>query len=191
MNQQTTEKYLLEMLGISKEFSGVKALKHVNFRVRPGTVHALLGENGAGKSTLMKCLFGIYKRDAGRILLRGEEVNFQTPHDALINGISMVHQELEQVPDMNVMENVWLGRYPQKFGLIDSSAMYRETKKMLRALCGDIEIDPKQKLTGLTVSKRQMVDIAKAISYCCDIITLDELTSFLNEKEVEVLLEMN
>lgn len=190
MNQQTTEKYLLEMLGISKEFSGVKALKHVNFRVRPGTVHALLGENGAGKSTLMKCLFGIYKRDAGRILLRGEEVNFQTPHDALINGISMVHQELEQVPDMNVMENVWLGRYPQKFGLIDSATMYRETKKMLRALCGDIEIDPKQKLTGLTVSKRQMVDIAKAISYRCDVITLDEPTSSLNEKEVEVLLEI-
>lgn len=182
--------FLLEMLNISKEFSGVKALKNVNFRVRPGTVHALLGENGAGKSTLMKCLFGIYKKDSGQILLKRKEVNFQTPHDALINGISMVHQELEQVPDLNVMENVWLGRYPRKFGFIDSKQMYEKTKTLLKTLCNDIKIDPKEKLTDLTVSKRQMVDIVKAISYNCDIITLDEPTSSLNEKEVEVLLNI-
>ncbi len=187
-----TEKpaYLLEMRGISKEFSGVKALNKVDFCVRPGTVHALLGENGAGKSTLMKCLFGIYHKDEGEIFLRGKKVNFQTPHDALINGISMVHQELEQVPNRNVMENVWLGRFPVKYGLVDIKKMYDDTKKVLGSLGGEVIIDPKEKLSTLTVSKRQMVDIAKAVSYSCDIIALDEPTSSLNKAEVEILVKI-
>ena len=180
--------YLLEMRGICKEFSGVKALNGVDFCVRPGTVHALMGENGAGKSTLMKCLFGIYHKDAGHIFLKGKEVDFQTPHDALLNGISMVHQELEQVRDRNVMENVWLGRFPLKYGLVDTRKMYEDTKKVLGGLGEEVILDPREKLSSLTVSKRQMVDIAKAVSYNCDIIALDEPTSSLNEKEVEILV---
>lgn len=121
VNQEMNMKpeYLLEMHGIVKNFAGVQALKGVDFCVRPGTVHALMGENGAGKSTLMKCLFGIYHKDAGNIILNGKEVDFKSPHEALMNGISMVHQELEQVRDRNVMENVWLGRFPLKHGFID------------------------------------------------------------------------
>lgn len=187
---QGKPEYILEMRGISKEFSGVKALNNVDFCVRPGTVHALMGENGAGKSTLMKCLFGIYHKDAGTIILNGKEVDFQTPHDALMSGISMVHQELEQVRDRNVMENVWLGRFPTKAGLVDTKKMYEDTKTVLGSLGGDVVLDPREKLSSLTVSKRQMVDIAKAVSYNCDIITLDEPTSSLNEKEVEILMNI-
>lgn len=180
--------YLLEMHGVTKSFAGVQALKSVDFYVRPGTVHALMGENGAGKSTLMKCLFGIYHKDAGSIKLRGREVDFASPHEALLSGISMVHQELEQVPERNVMENVWLGRFPKKMGLVDTKKMVEDTEKVLAALGGDVQIDPRAKLSTLTVSKRQMVDIAKAVSYNCDIITLDEPTSSLNEKEVDILM---
>lgn len=188
IKEAAPQKYLLEMRGIEKSFAGVKALKSVNFYVRPGTVHALMGENGAGKSTLMKCLFGIYHKDQGTITLKGKEVNFTSPHEALLNGISMVHQELEQVPERNVMENVWLGRFPKKFGLIDVDKMFKDTEQVLKALGENVKIDPRAKLSSLTVSKRQMVDIAKAISYNCDIIALDEPTSSLNEKEVDVLM---
>lgn len=181
-----SQEYLLEMRGITKAFAGVQALKGVDFYVRPGTVHALMGENGAGKSTLMKCLFGIYHKDEGTIKLRGQEVNFQSPHEALLNGISMVHQELEQVPERSVMENVWLGRFPKKFGLIDTAKMVKDTEAVLATLGGEVKIDPRARLSSLTVSKRQMVDIAKAVSYNCDIIALDEPTSSLNEKEVDI-----
>lgn len=163
-----SQEYLLEMRGITKAFAGVQALKGVDFYVRPGTVHALMGENGAGKSTLMKCLFGIYHKDEGTIKLRGQEVNFQSPHEALLNGISMVHQELEQVPERSVMENVWLGRFPKKFGLIDTAKMVKDTEAVLATLGGEVKIDPRARLSSLTVSKRQMVDIAKAVSYNCD-----------------------
>ncbi len=184
------QKYLLEMHGITKEFSGVKALKGVDFCVRPGTVHALMGENGAGKSTLMKCLFGIYRKDGGEIWLKGQKVDFKSPHEALMNGISMVHQELEQVRDRNVMENVWLGRFPLKGGLVDTRRMVEDTKRVLASLGEDVSIDPRERLSNLTVSKRQMVDIAKAVSYNCDIITLDEPTSSLTEKEVDILMKI-
>lgn len=192
---ETTDKmekpeYLLEMHGIVKKFSGVVALKGVDFCVRPGSVHALMGENGAGKSTLMKCLFGIYHKDEGTIKLRGQEVDFKNPHDAMLNGIAMVHQELEQVRDRNVMENVWLGRFPLKHGLIDTKKMVEDTKKVLESLGDDVKIDPKEKLSNLSVSKRQMVDIAKAVSYNCDIIVLDEPTSSLTEKEVDILMHI-
>ena len=192
VNQEMNAKpeYLLEMHGIVKNFAGVQALKGVDFCVRPGTVHALMGENGAGKSTLMKCLFGIYHKDAGNIILNGKEVDFKSPHEALMNGISMVHQELEQVRDRNVMENVWLGRFPLKHGLVDEKKMYEDTQKVLSVLGDDVHIDPREILSELTVSKRQMVDIAKAISYNCQIITLDEPTSSLNENEVEILMKI-
>ena len=115
--------YLLEMDKIEKSFPGVKALNQVNLKVRPGTVHALMGENGAGKSTLMKCLFGLYRKDAGTIRIDGEEVNYTDPKDALVHGVSMVHQELNQVLRRNVMENIWLGRFPKKYGFVDHKKM--------------------------------------------------------------------
>lgn len=180
--------YLLEMRGISKEFPGVKALDEVNFQLRHGSVHALVGENGAGKSTLMKCLFGIYKIDGGEILLNGSEVNFTNPKQALDNGVAMVHQELNQVMYRNVMDNIWIGRYPEKRMVIDEKTMYSRTKEILKGL--DIQIDPKAKINTLSVSERQMVEIAKAVSYNSKVLVLDEPTSSLTEKEVEHLFKI-
>ena len=185
---QTNEKYLLEMLDITKEFPGVKALDGVHLQVAPGSVHALMGENGAGKSTLMKCLFGIYHKDGGKILYQGKEVNFTDPKHALDNGISMVHQELNQVLQRSVMENIWLGRFPTKNGFIDHHKMYEETKKIFDDL--DIDVDPKQKIGDLSVSQRQMIEIGKAVSYNSKIIIFDEPTSSLTEKEVDHLFEI-
>ena len=181
-------KYLLEMNGISKEFPGVKALDNVNLNIRPHSVHALMGENGAGKSTLMKCLFGIYKKDAGTILLDGEEINFRSSKEALDNGVSMVHQELNQVLQRNVMDNIWLGRYPKKGFFIDEGKMYKDTKQIFEEL--DIDIDPKTKVSSLSVSQMQMVEIAKAVSYNSKIIVMDEPTSSLTEKEVNHLFKI-
>ncbi len=189
-NTEQKQEYLLEMHGVSKSFAGVQALDNVSLFVRPGTVHALMGENGAGKSTLMKCLFGIYKMDNGQVKLNGNDVNFQNPHAALLNGVSMVHQELEQVRDTSVMENVWLGRFPLKLGFIDMKKMLDDTNEVLKSLGEDVKINPKARLSTLTVSKRQMVDIAKAVSYNCDIIVLDEPTSSLTEKEVDTLMQI-
>lgn len=182
------EKYLLEMINISKEFPGVKALDNVSFRVKAGTVHALMGENGAGKSTLMKCLFGIYKEDSGEIFVEGVKKKFDNPRQALENGISMVHQELNQVLQRDVMDNILLGRYPQKGLLVDQKGMYEYTKKILDDL--GINIDPKTKLGKLSVSDRQMVEIAKAVSYKAKILVLDEPTSSLTQQEVDHLFRI-
>lgn len=182
------EKYLLEMLNISKEFPGVKALDDVSFRVKPGTVHALMGENGAGKSTLMKILFGIYKEDQGEIFVNGVKTAFPDPKTALENGVSMVHQELNQVLKRDVMDNILLGRYPQKGIFIDQKEMYRYTKNIFKDL--GIEIDPKVKLGNLSVSARQMVEIAKAVSYNAKILVLDEPTSSLTQQEVNHLFRI-
>ena len=183
------EPYLLEMLDIEKQFPGVKALDHARLQLRAGTVHALMGENGAGKSTLMKCLFGIYTRDGGTITMNGEPVTFTSPRDALDNGVAMVHQELNQVLRRNVMENVWLGRFPTtKLGTVDSRKMYADTKAVFERL--EIDVDPKQIIGELSVSKRQMVEIAKAVSYNAKILVLDEPTSSLTEDEVEHLFRI-
>ena len=120
---------LLEMKNISKEFPGVKALDNVSLTVRPGTVHALMGENGAGKSTLMKCLFGIYSKDGGTITLEGKEVNFKSSKEALENGVAMVHQELNQALTRSVQDNLWLGRYPKVGGVMVSERMMRQRTK--------------------------------------------------------------
>ena len=180
-----SEQYLLEMLDIEKQFPGVKALDHAKLQLRAGTVHALMGENGAGKSTLMKCLFGIYTKDGGQILMNGKPVSFAGPRDALDNGVAMVHQELNQVLRRSVMENMWLGRFPVKGGLVDSRKMYRDTKAVFERL--KIDVDPKTIIGNLSVSKRQMVEIAKAVSYNAKILVLDEPTSSLTEDEVEHL----
>lgn len=180
--------YLLVMDNISKEFPGVKALDGVNLKVRPSSVHALMGENGAGKSTLMKCLFGIYKKDTGNILLDGKEINFTSAKDALENGVSMVHQELNQVTQRNVLDNIWLGRFPMKGVFVDEKKMYDETVRIFKDL--DIEVDPRMKVADLSVSQRQMIEIAKAVSYNSKIIVMDEPTSSLTENEVQHLFKI-
>ena len=187
-----SESYVLEMQGISKGFPGVQALDNVSLKVRPGTVHALMGENGAGKSTLMKCLFGIYQPDEGKILLDGRVVTFLNSKQALRSGISMIHQELLPIPFRSVMENLWLGRYPTHgigpFQFVDHKKMLDDTKKLFAEL--HMDLDPKIWVTHLSVSKIQSIEIAKAVSYSSRIIIMDEPTSSLTENEVGRLFEI-
>ena len=171
--------YLLEMSGINKSFPGVKALDNVNLKVRPHSIHALMGENGAGKSTLLKCLFGIYQKDSGTILFQGKEIDFHYAKEALENGISMVHQELNLVLQRSVMDNMWLGRYPTKGMFVDQDKMYRETKAIFDEL--DIDIDPRARVGTLSVSQMQMIEIAKAFSYNAKIVIMDEPTTGLDQ----------
>ncbi len=180
--------YLLEIKDVHKSFNGVQVLKGVNLNVRPGTVHSLMGENGAGKSTLMKCMFGIYFQEKGKFYLEGKEFNFDDPKHALENGVSMVHQELNQILQMTVSDNIWLGRYPKKGMVIDEKKKYEDTKKFFEEI--GVPVDPNAKLHDLSVSQRQMIEIAKAISYDAKIIVLDEPTSSLTEKEVETLYKI-
>ena len=180
--------YILEMIDITKEFPGVKALDEVCLRVKPGTVHALMGENGAGKSTLMKCLFGIYRKDNGRILLDGKEIKFTSSRDALDHGVSMVHQELNQVQTTRIMDNIWLGRFPHRGLFIDENKIYSDTQEIFRSL--EIKLDPRQKVETLPVSESQMVEIAKAVSYNSKLIVMDEPTSSLTENEVQHLFRI-
>ncbi|MGG4440832.1 sugar ABC transporter ATP-binding protein [Brevibacillus fortis] len=181
--------FLLEMNHIHKEFPGVKALDDVTLKVRPGTVHALMGENGAGKSTLMKCLFGIYRPDAGEIVLNNEQVTMNSSKDALAHGISMIHQELHPVPFRNVMENIWLGRFPVKrigpFPFVDEKKMLTDTKKLFADL--GMDLNPHAIVRDLSVSKVQSLEIAKAVSYLSKVIIMDEPTSSLTGNEVEQL----
>jgi methyl-galactoside transport system ATP-binding protein len=184
--------FLLEMQHVSKEFPGVRALDDVSLQVRPGTVHALMGENGAGKSTLMKCLFGLYAPDQGEIFLDGRPIQIAEPKVALSHGISMIHQELHPIPHRSVMENIWLGRFPlRKIGplpFVDHSAMYKATEALFKDL--GMNIDPATRLGNLSVSKIQSVEIAKAVSYRSKVIIMDEPTSSLTENEVEHLFRI-
>ena len=158
------DKYLLEMRNISKSFPGVKALDGVTLRVKKGSVHALMGENGAGKSTLMKCLFGIYSTDGGEILLDGKRIAPKSPREALELGVAMVHQELNQALKRSISDNIWLGRYPTRFGFITlEKEMRQKTANLLSEL--EISSDPKRIMQDMSVSQRQMVEIAKAVSY--------------------------
>ena len=182
---------LLKMEGISKSFPGVKALDNVELTLQAGTVHALMGENGAGKSTLMKCLFGIYSKDSGHIYLEGEEVNFHSSREALDHGVAMVHQELNQALKRSVMDNIWLGRYPKKvkhLPLVDEKKMYNDTMAIFREL--EIDVDPRKIMSKMPVSQRQMVEIAKAVSYNSKVIVFDEPTSSLTEEEVKHLFKI-
>ncbi len=180
---------LLRMTDITKTFPGVKALDHVSLDLEKGTVHALMGENGAGKSTLMKCLFGIYSKDSGTILLEGREINFKNSREALDNGVAMVHQELNQALKRTVMDNIWLGRYPLKGGvMVDEKKMYKDTMAVFEEL--EIHVDPRRVMSTMPVSQRQMVEIAKAVSYNSKVIVFDEPTSSLTEEEVEHLFRI-
>lgn len=182
--------YVLELKNIYKSFPGVKVLEDVTLQVRPGEVHALMGENGAGKSTLMKILMGIYKADQGSIFLEGKETVIHGPKDAMSKGISMIHQELNTVLDMEVAENVFVGRELLKKGfeklkIVDIARMREETGKYFREM--NIDIDPRAKMRTLSVAEMQMVEIVKAISLNSRIIVMDEPTSAITEKEATVL----
>jgi methyl-galactoside transport system ATP-binding protein len=179
-------KYILSINGMSKSFGRNKVLKHISMNVKPGTIMGLMGENGAGKSTMMKCLFGTYQKDEGTIVLDGKEVNFSGPKDALENGVAMVHQELNQCLERSVVDNMFLGRYPKNsVGVIDEGRMKKETSDLFRKL--GITVDLTQPMKKMSVSQRQMCEIAKAISYHSKVIVLDEPTSSLTAPEVEKL----
>jgi inositol transport system ATP-binding protein len=177
---------ILELKGISKSFPGIKALSNIDFALRKGSVHAIVGENGAGKSTLMKILSGMYTPDEGEILLKDKKVRIDNQKQALEFGISMIYQELNSILDMNVMENIFLGReIKRKSGLTDKAAMYKETVKTLESL--DIKANPKAMMRSLSIATRQMIEIAKAISREAQIIVMDEPTSSISQKEVHEL----
>lgn len=180
---------ILSIRGMSKSFGRNRVLDRINLDVKPGTVMGLMGENGAGKSTMMKCLFGTYQKDEGKIFLDGKEVNFSGPKDALENGIAMVHQELNQCLERNVIDNLFLGRYPRNsMGVVDEGKMKREASELFRKL--GMTVDLTQPMRNMSVSQRQMCEIAKAISYHSRVIVLDEPTSSLTVQEVDKLFEM-
>ena len=180
---------ILEMNGVTKRFPGVLALDDVTFSVRKGTVHALMGENGAGKSTLMKCLFGIYKMDTGSIKVSNKECRFNSAADAIAAGVSMIHQELSNVPDRSVAQNLWLGREPLNIlRLIDHKKMRRDTTTLLEGL--NYHFDPGARMAGLSISQQQGCEIARAVSYNASIVVMDEPTSSLTENEVSHLFEI-
>lgn len=181
--------YLLEMNDIVKRFPGVLALDHANLKVRPGTVHALMGENGAGKSTLMKCLFGLYHPDEGEIIFDGRSINDIPNTKAALNmGISMIHQELHPIRFRPIMENVWIGRFPKKMGFVDHQKMYQDTVGLFKRI--GLDVNPRDQARFVSASKLQLVEIARAISYNAKIIIMDEPTSSLTENEVEYLFNI-
>ena len=180
--------YVLEMRDVVKSFPGVRALDGAQLCVRPGSVHALMGENGAGKSTLMKCLFGIYQKDSGSIRLDGHEVAFGNPADAMEHGVAMVHQELNQALRRSVADNIWLGRYPTRAGLVRQRYMEQRTRELFSEL--GVEVDPAAIIGTLSVAQRQMVEIAKAVSYNARVLVLDEPTSSLSDREVAHLFRI-
>lgn len=181
--------FLLDVSGVSKSFPGVRALDDVQLRVRRGSVHALMGENGAGKSTLMKIIAGIYTPDRGSFKLRGVDIKLASPLDALENGIAMIHQELNLMAPMTVAENIWIRREPLgRFGFVNHSAMRRMTRALFERLT--IDIDPDAEVGRLSVANRQMVEIAKAVSYESDVLIMDEPTSALTEREVAHLFRI-
>ena len=181
--------YLLDVSGVRKEFPGVLALDDVQFKLKRGSVHALMGENGAGKSTLMKIIAGIYTPDSGSFKLRGAEIALDSPLHALENGIAMIHQELNLMPHMTVAENIWIRREPlNRFGFVRHGEMRRMTKELFENL--GIDIDPNVKVSELTVANRQMVEIAKAVSFDSDVLIMDEPTSAIADREVAHLFRI-
>jgi len=181
------ENIILKMKDLSKSFGKNKVLKDINLEVKKGSVMGLMGENGAGKSTMMKCLFGIYSKDNGQIFFDGSEVNFSNPKIALENGVAMVHQELNQCLERNIIDNLFLGRYKTTFGVIDERRMKNEAAALFKRL--GIRVDFNSPMKTMSVSQRQMVEIAKAVSYDAKIIVLDEPTSSLTEREIKKLFK--
>lgn len=181
-------KVILELRNISKTFGKNTVLKGIDLAIREGVVMGLMGENGAGKSTMMKILFGIYSKDDGQIILNGKEVTFSGPKEALENGVAMVHQELNQCLERNIKDNLFLGRYPKGFGMIDEKRMEAEAQRLFKKL--GINVNLKVPMKTMSVANRQMVEIAKAVSYDAKLIVLDEPTSSLTDKEVKKLFSI-
>ena len=183
-------KTILEMQGIVKNFVGVQALKDVDFELMKGEVHALIGENGAGKSTLMNILLGMIPQDSGEIIFNGKAVRFKDPHAALNSGISMIHQEISLVPEMDVAENIWLGREQKfkTFGLLSPKKRLKATEELLKSL--GIQIDPRIRVKNISVASMQLVELARAVSYHSEIIIMDEPTSALTDVEIELLFKI-
>ena len=179
---------ILKMENIVKVFPGVVALNHVELHVYTNEIHAVMGENGAGKSTLMKIISGLYQADEGEIYLSGKKVEFKKPLDALYSGIALIHQELMSVPEMTVADNIFLGKEPKKNGLIDYKKMFSETTVLLKQV--GLDIRPDCKMGDLSIAKRQLVDIAKALSYEPDILIMDEPTSSLSINEIQMLFNI-
>ncbi|EKC50384.1 galactoside ABC transporter, ATP-binding protein, partial [human gut metagenome] len=180
---------VLSIRGMCKSFGRNRVLDHINLDVKRGTVMGLMGENGAGKSTMMKCLFGTYQKDEGKIFLNGKEISFSGPKDALENGIAMVHQELNQCLERSVIDNLFLGRYPvNSMGVVDEGQMKKKAADLFRKL--GMTVNLTQPMRNMSVSQRQMCEIAKAISYNAQVIVLDEPTSSLTVQEVNKLFEM-
>ena len=179
---------LLKVDGISKGFPGVQALQDVHLEVHAGEVHVLVGENGAGKSTLMKILSGIYTRDEGTIVFEGEEVELTSPLQAQQLGITIIHQEMNLMPDLTVAQNIYIGREPLKAGLLSERTLNRTATELLQRL--EIDLDPRQPVGELTVAKQQMVEIAKALSFNAKVLIMDEPTSALTDSEVETLFTL-
>jgi ribose transport system ATP-binding protein len=181
---------LVLMEGIEKAFPGVHALSQCRFDLRRGEVHALVGENGAGKSTLMKILAGVYSRDAGRIIYKGEDVQIPSPRAAQHLGISMIHQELNLMPHLTVAQNIFIGREPRQ-GLpfvLDDKAINEQTARLFESM--RLKLDPRTRVADLTVAKQQMVEIAKALSFNADVVIMDEPTAALTESEIDELFRM-
>jgi ribose transport system ATP-binding protein len=180
---------ILEMISVHKEFPGVKALDDVHLNIYKKKVMALLGENGAGKSTLMKILSGVYQRTEGKILYKGKEVEFKNPKEAQKNGIAIIHQELNLVSELSIGENIFLGREPRKFGnVIDRNKLYEDAEALLNQL--NISDNPRKKIKNLSIGKKQMVEIAKALSLDAEVIIMDEPTDALTDTETESLFKI-
>lgn len=177
--------YILEMKNICKSFAGVKALDNVQLQVKPGEVHALMGENGAGKSTLMKILMGIYTKDSGEVVFDGKPYQVSNPKEAMDTGVAMIHQELNPILDMAVYENIFVGREIKKNGLVDKAAEIKESEKLLEE-CG-LHVSPRELLRNLTVAQCQLIEIIKAISVNAKVIVMDEPTTSITDKEVDLL----
>ena len=177
----------LELKNISKSFPGVKALDGVNIALRKGTVHAVMGENGAGKSTLMKIINGLYQRDEGQVILDGKEVHFSGPMESQAAGIAMIYQELNFFPELSIAENIFMKRQPTKGGHVDWKKMMEMAKKILDE--NDLPYDPKTKIKELPIASIQMLEIVKAVAFKAQVIIMDEPTSSISNKEVDMLFE--
>ena len=179
---------LLQTKGVEKQFLGVKALKGVDFSVKAGEIHALMGENGAGKSTLIKIITGVYPATAGAVYFNGKECKFRSPLDAEHAGISTVYQEVNLLPDLSVAENICIGREPKKFGFIDKKQRKVQARKALARL--DIDINVGENLSSYSIAIQQLVAIARALDVDCKLLILDEPTSSLDENEVKELFKV-
>jgi ribose transport system ATP-binding protein len=185
--EETMSEVIVSMKGIQKKFPGVHALDNAEIELKRGEVHGLIGENGAGKSTLMKVLAGIYGKDDGTVLIKGREVEYKTPIDALEDGVCMIHQELNLLPHLTVADNIYIGREPKRGLVLDKKKLLEDTKNLLQSL--NLDLDPTITVNKLSVARQQMVEIAKALTYHSDVLIMDEPTAALTASEIKELFK--